>query len=129
MMNRKIKDYLIEVARNNPGVRGRVKVAAMLEHKNGWKRYVGVNSYKTHPIMMNKNYKEEQIFLHAEADAIVKALRENESLQDYKLYVLRIKRGHDGKWVEGLAKPCKGCMSLIHETGIKEVVYTEGVDQ
>ena len=58
--------------------------------------------------------------LHAEANAILKVARSTQSCEDATLYVT--------------LSPCKECSKLIHQSGIKRVVYnvgysdTEGVD-
>ena len=115
---------LTQIALNNPR---RFKVAAGIYYKTSLISW-GVNQYKTHPIMLNKGYKEHQVFLHAEADAIRKFLQSKSkySLEDCSIHVLRLKRETPkGKYVTAMAKPCKGCMNLITTFGIKEVYYTE----
>ena len=58
--------------------------------------------------------------LHAEANAILKVARSTQSSENATLYVT--------------LSPCKECSKLIHQSGIKRVVYgkkysdTEGVD-
>jgi len=58
--------------------------------------------------------------LHAEANAILKVARSTQSCENATLYVT--------------LSPCKECSKLIHQSGIKRVVYgmkysdTEGVD-
>jgi dCMP deaminase len=58
--------------------------------------------------------------LHAEANAILKVARSTQSCDNATLYVT--------------LSPCKECSKLIHQSGIKRVVYgrnysdTEGVD-
>jgi dCMP deaminase len=58
--------------------------------------------------------------LHAEANAISKVARSTQSCEDATLYIT--------------LSPCKDCSKLIHQSGIKRVVYheeykdTEGVD-
>jgi deoxycytidylate deaminase len=119
------KQTLTTLAIENPGVSGKYKLAAGIIYK---RRLVatGINSYKTHTMMMNKGYREEQIHLHAETDAIKNALRylSVEQLSQSSLYVVRVKK-EGRKWVHGLAKPCCGCMNWIAQYNIKEVEYTE----
>ncbi|MEC4112944.1 deoxycytidylate deaminase [Myroides pelagicus] len=50
--------------------------------------------------------------LHAEANAILKVARSTQSCQDATLYITM--------------SPCKDCSKLIHQAGIKRVVYLEG---
>jgi dCMP deaminase len=58
--------------------------------------------------------------LHAEANAILKVARSTQSCEDATLYIT--------------LSPCKDCSKLIHQSGIKRVVYhneykdTAGVD-
>jgi dCMP deaminase len=50
--------------------------------------------------------------LHAEANAILKVARSTQSCHDATLYIT--------------LSPCKECSKLIHQSGIKRVVYLEG---
>lgn len=118
-MHLKIKEKLLEVAKANPGIRGKFKMAAGVVYKNKL-LCIGINQYKTHPIMLNDGYREQQIYLHAEADAIVKASRLDVDFNKCCLYVVRI----DKKGKEMIAKPCNGCMNLITQFGIGEVKWT-----
>ena len=58
--------------------------------------------------------------LHAEANAILKVARSTQSCEDATLYIT--------------LSPCKDCSKLIHQSGIKRVVYheeykdSEGID-
>lgn len=60
--------------------------------------------------------------LHAEADAILKLLKDNRlsDLVGSTLYVCRFTAG--GR--VGCSKPCDACASLIKSVGIRKVVYT-----
>ncbi len=49
--------------------------------------------------------------LHAEANAILKVARSTQSCQDATLYITM--------------SPCRDCSKLIHQAGIKRVVYSE----
>jgi deoxycytidylate deaminase len=129
-MNDKIREMLTRLAIENPGVQGRFKMSAGIVYR---KHLIatGVNQYKTHPIMMPENgYREGQIFLHAEIDAIKNALKliTQEQLAKCDLYVLRVKRPDvpwSKDWVYGLAKPCRGCQRMIASFGIQNILYTE----
>jgi len=125
-MTPSIKEKLLRLAIENPGTKGRFKVAAGVIYKNRL-MYVGVNSYKTNPIMLNGDYRVGQIHLHAEADALVQALRgmSQRQLAKSAMWVVRVKRSPSGGFTEALARPCPGCWSLINESGIKEVEWTE----
>lgn len=125
-MNYRVVDMLERLAIEAPGVQGRFKLAAGVVYK---KRLVatGVNSYKTHPWMCERNgYREGQIFLHAEVDAIKNALRliTQEDLMKCDLYIMRVKLTPDFKWVHGLAKPCEGCQMTIASFGIRNIIYS-----
>ncbi|GAA4763557.1 MULTISPECIES: deoxycytidylate deaminase [Flavobacterium] len=50
--------------------------------------------------------------LHAEANAILKVANSTQSCKDATLYIT--------------LSPCKECSKLIHQSGIKRVVYHEG---
>jgi dCMP deaminase len=50
--------------------------------------------------------------LHAEANAILKVARSTQSCHDATLYIT--------------LSPCKECSKLIHQSGIKRVVYFKG---
>lgn len=50
--------------------------------------------------------------LHAEANAILKVANSTQSCKDATLYIT--------------LSPCKECSKLIHQSGIKRVVYPEG---
>ena len=50
--------------------------------------------------------------LHAEANAILKVARSTQSCEDATLYIT--------------LSPCKDCSKLIHQSGIKRVVYQKG---
>jgi deoxycytidylate deaminase len=120
-MKPRIKDMLLRLAHENPGVQAKYKMAAGVVY-NGHLVATGVNGYKTHPIMLNDGYKEEQVYLHAESDALVRATRllTSDQLSRSELYVVRVTKG--GR--EAMAKPCKGCFNLISNFGIKSVEWT-----
>ena len=58
----------------------------------------------------------EYCYLHAEGNAIKKAVRRGIDLSGASIYVYRKNNG--------LAKPCKGCMVLIKKYNITEVYYS-----
>lgn len=117
---------LTRLAVENPGVRGKYKIAAGVVYK---KHLVaaGVNSYKTHPLMWQFGKNQDSLFLHAEVDAIKNSLKliTHEQLRRCDLYIVRVKR-EDGNpvWQPGLAKPCKGCQHAIETFDIRRVYYT-----
>lgn len=89
----------------------------------------GVNQMKTHPLMMGAGYRKDQLFMHAEVDAIRNALRliTPTQLAQCELHVVRVKRPYSGskQWVHGLAKPCPGCTRTIASFGIERVKWTD----
>lgn len=124
-MDPDLRKKLFVAAMDAPGIR-RFKIAAAILDKKGNLVSLGRNSRKTHPIMMNEGYREEQIYIHAEADAIIRALRIDKDLRGYHMAVLRVKKDSPGgKWIVGCAKPCKGCMNLIGSVGIESVEWSD----
>lgn len=120
-MNPKVKYYLLKKAELNPH---RFKMAAAI-HINGRILSVGINQTKTHPLMMNDAYREHQVCMHAEVDAIRQV--RGQDLSGCTLSVVRVKRSKpNGPYVEAMAKPCEGCMSVISSFGIEQVDYTTG---
>lgn len=124
--NSKIVEMLTRLAIENPGIRSRYKMSAGVVYR---KHLVstGVNSYKTHPLMASPGYHSEQIFMHAEVDAIRNALRlvSQDSLAKSTIYVVRVKKRKDGTGYQyGLAKPCQGCTRMIASFGIESVWWS-----
>lgn len=127
----RIDSMLTRLAVENPGVQGRFKMSAGIVYK---KHLIatGVNQYKTHPIMMGPGYRDGQIFLHAEIDAIRNALRliNQQQLTRCELRIVRVKRPRKGSnaWIHGLARPCPGCTRAIAGFGINRVKWTVDAD-
>ena len=136
IMNQRIADMLIRLAIKNSGTNGRFKMAAGIVYRKQLLA-VGTNSYKSHPWMVpEKGYKDGQIFLHAETDAIKNALRliTQDQLAKCELYVVRVKRpdywnGNSDQWIKGLARPCPGCMRTVASFGVKRIFWTEDEDK
>jgi deoxycytidylate deaminase len=107
---------------------GRGKHAAAIVYKNEIMS-LGINSKKTHPIQRRFNFREDQLYMHAESDVIVKTIRKYgaELLTSASLYVMRMKYGcsHKRTMVRGLSKPCRGCMSMIAAFDIPKVYYSD----
>lgn len=104
----------------------RVQLGASIVYKNAAIAY-GRNSLKTDPFQAKFSANEFSLHLHAEINAIKKALKKIsvDQLQKCTLYVVRIRYNPDTKKMElGLSKPCRGCQSCIAEFGIKKVIYT-----
>jgi tRNA(Arg) A34 adenosine deaminase TadA len=119
---------LTRLAMENDGVQGKFKMSAGVLYK---KHLIatGVNSYKTHPLMLKPGYRDGQIHLHAEIDAIKNALKliDQSQLSRSELYIVRVKKSifNPKKWVYGLAKPCNGCSMTIASFGVGKVSWTE----
>lgn len=87
---------------------------------------VGFNSNKTHPIQ--KLYNKERFLedttphsLHAEITALL-FLKDNKDIKwsDVEIYTYRENKHGELR----LSRPCKSCMALIRELGIKKIHYT-----
>jgi deoxycytidylate deaminase len=120
-------EYLKPIAEDVSPVRN-ARLSAMLVYK-GKIVSVGVNQLKSHPFAAKYSKNKDAIYLHAEADCILKAskkLTETE-MKKATLYVCRVKyNSHkNGKIIFGKAKPCEGCENCIRAHGIKKVIYTE----
>jgi len=107
------------------------RIKAGLIYKNEL-LFVGTNRMKSHPFQKKFGKNEDAIYLHAEIDCIVNALRNDMSLDEISkstMLVVRNKR-QGKKWVDGIAKPCLGCQRAIAHFNIMNVIYTtdEGVD-
>lgn len=125
--NPRVIEMLTRLAIENPGTRTRYKMAAGIV----FRRHLvatGVNSYKTHPLMASPGYHSEQIYMHAEVDAIRNALRiiSQDQLAKSSIYIVRVKqRREGGDYVLGLAKPCEGCTRMIASFGIESVWWSQ----
>jgi tRNA(Arg) A34 adenosine deaminase TadA len=114
----------IDQASKNPigrhGKNGYQKMAAVLT--NGRDIYVGYNQWKTHPMQARFAKCPESIFIHAEIDALVKAVRGGvQDFSGYDMYVARVlKTGQIG-----LAQPCTGCYKAISHFGVRFVSWTK----
>lgn len=102
------------------------RVVAALVYRNRV-HYIGTNKRKSHPLTRRYDYKPEQIYLHAELDCIRQAIANGEvDLSKYTLLVVRAKRSTTTKeWCYGLAKPCRGCMSLIEALGVGKLEWSK----
>lgn len=121
-----IIEKLLRKAATTKQVVTRYNHAAAIVHK-GKILSVGVNQNKTHPIMSSFSRREEALNLHAELDAIQKALKlyPREQFKQFELYSLRL--DSDGRLAN--AKPCQGCQGAIITFEIGSVWYTtsEGI--
>lgn len=86
---------------------------------------IGINKLKSDPLQARFAKNQHAIYLHAEIDAIKKALKRLTSAEMKKaeLYIVR-RRKLDGKPASGCSKPCCGCQRAIETYGISEVHYS-----
>jgi len=120
-------EYLKHIAEDVSPVRS-ARLSAMLMYK-GKIVSVGINQLKSHPFAAKYAKNKDAIYLHAEADCILKASKKltEAEMKKSTLYVCRVKyNSHtNGKIIFGKAKPCEGCENCIRAHGIKKVIYTE----
>lgn len=91
----------------------------------------GNNSRRTHPFQAKYGKNPMAICMHAEVNAIRNSLNHLDAA-DFKratIMVYRVKKVNLSsksrtEWVDGLAKPCEGCMRAIIEFGFKKIVYS-----
>jgi deoxycytidylate deaminase len=104
-----------------------VWVASCLVHRNKIISY-GINCMKSHPYQKKYGRNEEAIYFHAETLAIYTADKKLgfDKFENSILYVCRLKYESTEKLslVNGMAKPCDGCMRCIQDYRIKSVIYT-----
>lgn len=84
---------------------------------------IGIARKKTHPLQRKYSSTPEHIYLHAEIDAIQRAIKKNIDLTRCEIYVCRIKI-INGVDLWGMAKPCQGCESAIKAFGIRRAIWT-----
>lgn len=103
------------------------RLASLLVYK-GSIISVGINKRKSHPFQRKYASNEDAIYLHAETDCIVNALKyySSDIISKSVMYVARMKKPNTAatNYVYGLSKPCEGCSRAIAQFGIKTVFYT-----
>jgi len=123
----RVLEMLTRLAIENPGTRSRYKMSAGIVYRRHLVA-TGVNSYKTHPLMASPGYNQDQIYMHAEVDAIRNALRliSQDQLAKSAIYIVRVKRDREThEYTYGLAKPCRGCSRMIASFGINSVWWSK----
>lgn len=105
----------------------RVRIAALIVYKN-YPLVIGYNTFKSHPLQKQYGKHDEAIYLHAEIDAIRKALNliSAAELTQCSLYIIRVTANYGSK---ANAKPCVGshgggCDMAIRAFGFKETIYS-----
>lgn len=132
MKDKKAFEILTDIAQDVQKV-SNVQLSAMIVIKN---EIISIGSavLKSHPFQKKFSKNSKSIFLHAETNAIHRALKrvEVDELSKSTLYICRIKHINLNKklipsW--GISKPCCGCQRAIVEFNIRRVVYTlDGFD-
>lgn len=121
--HRKILDLLETVAIDVESVT-RSRHAAAIVYKNTILS-IGTNRNVTHPFQKRFATHEDAIWIHAEIDAINKAIKRHgtDLVKRSSLYVLRVK--HEGNCiVRANSRPCSGCQQAIATFEIRNVFYT-----
>ena len=106
--------YAIAMTGTGVGTRGNFRLGAVLVHRNSIVS-IGMNSYKTHPLMAART---SWPFLHAEQNAIIRAGMDH--CEGLDLYIARVLKNND----LALSKPCKVCIKLIDDVGIRNIYYS-----
>ena len=106
--------HAIAMSGNGVGMKSKFRLGAILVHRNSIVS-IGMNSYKTHPLIAART---EWPFLHAEQHAIIRAGVDN--CEGLDLYIARVLKNND----LALSKPCKVCIELIKDVGIKNIYYS-----
>ena len=105
----------------------RTKIGAVVVYKKKIILAVGCNTYKTHPIQKYYNkyrFSEDSCrahTLHAETQALLKISKYDDiNLSEATIYTYRDLA--DGSLAK--SRPCKSCMNIIKDYGIKRICYT-----
>ena len=123
MNTKKFLNGLSSIAESTPRLYG-VKIVSAITIKNNVIS-IGQPSLKTHPLQAKYAKNQKSIFLHAEIDAIQKALRiiTPSELEKATLYICRIKYINHKPWY-GNSCPCLGCRRAIEAFQLSKVIYT-----
>jgi tRNA(Arg) A34 adenosine deaminase TadA len=125
--DKKFLDFLAKAAEAADHGDIRAKLAAAIVISNEIIS-IGFNRKKTHPFQAQFKDVEQKDFLHAETDAINRALKyvSKDELRKATLYISRVKyiSNKNHKIVLAESKPCKGCQKAIISYNIKRVVHT-----
>jgi deoxycytidylate deaminase len=99
----------------------RYRVGAVIT-RNGRIISVGTNQANRYSKYIDNKFRKCNASLHAEADAIMKLLKEAklDRLAGADIHVSRVRKNGS----VGMAKPCKHCTALIEAVGIRRVYYT-----
>lgn len=97
---------------------GRYKMSALVVKGSGIKM-AGKNFY--HKAGKTKDPEYDNLGVHAELHALFQNIG-GENLRGYTIYI----SGYTDKGLMNNTKPCKFCMNLIRNTGIRKIVFLEG---
>lgn len=115
-------------AKRNQKVGAGKMAAAVFRNGDSNPISIGLNSLKTHPLQAKFANSPHRIYLHAETEAISRAVRLlGDDLEGCSLYVARSKQPDCP--VRGIAKPCSGCISCASHFGIDVIYYTLDKDE
>lgn len=107
------------------------KLCAAVVHKHREIISIGYPKRKTHPLQAQFAKNTHAVYLHAETDALIKAIRIGYKFDQRhtSVYVARVKQISSSvkEFIKGDSTPCTGCMSLIEHLGIVKVHWT-GLD-
>ena len=99
---------------------------AMIIGPRGRTLSLGRNKLKTHPIQAywaKRLGKDHKIYLHAETDALIKAMNKHGGLESvYDTDILVVRFNKDGDTVS--SKPCIICRHMIQAHGLRHVFHT-----
>lgn len=92
----------------------KIKIGAVIVKKKPIS--AAANKLVTHPKYANPN-KTDKLSVHAEVRAVINS---ETSVEGSTIYVYREKK--DG--TPGLARPCKHCLAVLKDAGVKKIIYT-----
>lgn len=131
MRNGHLVETLKVLAREKPPEIRNFRICAGVIHKHREIISIGYPRRKSHPLQAQFGPREQAVYLHAEVEALIRALKVNyEVTKNTSLYVVRVK--HKGPYYgvapeefeEACASPCKGCLGFIKHCGVTQVYWT-----
>ena len=97
---------------------------------------VGMNMLKTNPFQLKYGKNRESVFLHAETQSILNALRATNDVSRFlrmkkTMFIVRVKKhpNDHNLQITGNCKPCPGCMRALVDFNIHAVYYSLDQDQ
>lgn len=126
-MNNSLMNSLCLFALEKPPEVRNFRLCAGVIHKHKDIVSLGFCRRKTHPLQAQFGTNRHCVFLHAEIDALIKALRVTKmNSKEYSIYIARVKQRGSNDFVfdQGLAQPCIGCTKFIHNCGLKQIYWT-----